>query len=325
MRIRIVGYVGGETLINFPVLLRLSEGIPEFDYDSFASSTGGDLRFANAAGTALFNHEIEEWDTGGESTVWVQLPALPPGGTEIWAYWGNPDETALPTYATDGSTWTEGFAGVYHLSSNPNDSTPNANDGVHNGDPVATTTSVIGKAYDLDGNDRVRAPDDASLDLTEALTLSGWFRAASWNQWSAIISKGSDNNYEIEQSDNGGTFRMRLNNETGAAPTVGGMQLNTWTYMVGTYDRQNARIYVNGVQRDSRALTVALNPNGNDLSLGDRSNNDYFTGQLDEMRVSNVARSADWIQACYSNQVQGSSFMVYSDLVSPQGTLLIVR
>ncbi len=323
MKVTVSGYGGSETLTNFPLLVRFSESISGFSYGSFASATGGDLRFASGDETTLVNHEVDNWDVSGESCVWVQIPELPPGGTTLWARWGNPAGTTPPTYATDGSTWSEGFAAVYHLSTGPGDSTPNANNGADNGDPVISSTSMIGKAYELDGNDRVRAPDHASLDLTEALTIGGWIRPEAWNQWSGVISKGSDNAYEIEQNNNGGSFRMRINNQQGEAPdhTV---SLNTWVYMVGTYDRQFARLYIDGVDVDSRALTVAINQNNNALSLGDR-NNDYFTGQLDEMRVSNVARSADWIKACYDNQVQGSSFVVYSDLFVRKGTLLIVR
>jgi len=296
-------------LTNFPAVVRFDTSIPGFEYTQFYSDTGGDLRIANADITRMLNFEIERWDTGGESTVWVQVPEITGTNTTFWAYWGHPYETNLPAYATDGSAWTEDFAAVYHLSSNADDSSPNDNDGAHNGDPAPTTESVIGQAYAFDGNDRVRAPDHASLDLTEALTIGGWVRPTAWNQWSGVISKGSDNAYEIEQSNNGGTFRMRLNNQQGEAPDHTVSQ-NTWVYMVGTYDRQYARLYINGVDVDSRALTVALNQNGNELSLGDRSNNDYFTGQLDEMRVSSVARSRDWIEYCYLNQ--GTSHSVAS-------------
>lgn len=81
------GYAGMSSLSDFPVLVRLSEGRPSgFTYDDCASD-GSDLRFTDALGT-LLPHEIETWDTAGESLVWVRVPTLIGQTSSVTAYFG---------------------------------------------------------------------------------------------------------------------------------------------------------------------------------------------------------------------------------------------
>jgi len=326
MPITFSGYSGGETLTNWPALIRLSENLPDFLYDSFGSPTGGDLRFADAGVKALLSFEIELWDATGESAVWVQVPELSGSNTMIWAYWGNPANTNLPSYATDGSTWDETFAAVYHLTSACDDSTANANHApINAGAPTIAAGNVIGQAYDFDGSSRFRAPDAPSLDLEDGCTMSGWFNCRELIQWRGMIAKGNDSAYELENGRGASNFRIRINNPGDAASAqINSWSANTWYYIVGTYDMQNTRLYRNGVLGNTRPLTQTINQNDEGLTIGARHNNN-FVGVLDEWRLSNVARGADWIQASYDNQVKPSTFTEYGDVWHKPGTLLIVR
>jgi len=312
MPITFSGYAGGETLTNWPALLRISEAnIPGFTYASLASATGGDLRFASSDGTRLLSFEIESWTPAGESAVWVRVPELAGTDTRIWAYWGNPNETTLPTYATDGSTWDETFAAVYHLTSACDDSTANANHApVNAGTPSNAAQNVIGQAYDFNGSSRFRAPDAPSLDLVDGCTLSGWFNARALTQWQGMIAKGNDSAYELEFGRGNNNCRIRINNAGGDGDKaqINGWSANTWYYIVGTYDMQNTRLYRDGVLGDTRPLTAAINQNNEGLTIGARHNNN-MNGMLDEWRVSNVPRSDDWILASYENQKTNSTFV----------------
>lgn len=72
-----------QPLTNFPVLIILGPSRPGFSYSQFASPLGSDLRFADAAGNEL-PCEIEQWNTSGNSYVWVQLPKLMGNGNSIF-------------------------------------------------------------------------------------------------------------------------------------------------------------------------------------------------------------------------------------------------
>lgn len=92
-RIAFPGYAGSETLTNFPMLVRLdAANVPGFSYSQLAFPNGADLRFTDSSGTEL-GYEIESWNPGGTSLIWVKVPSLAKGGS-ILAYWGNPAATA---------------------------------------------------------------------------------------------------------------------------------------------------------------------------------------------------------------------------------------
>ncbi|MDA7823847.1 DUF2341 domain-containing protein, partial [Opitutales bacterium] len=109
-------YSGGTPLTDWNMLFRLSEdsstgaGTAGFRY-SQANANGGDLRFVSKAGEEL-KYEIANWNTSGESQVWVRVPSLA-SDENVTMYWGNTN-AGLPAYANNGSTW-DGYFGVYHL------------------------------------------------------------------------------------------------------------------------------------------------------------------------------------------------------------------
>ena len=76
------GYTGTETLTDFPVLVRLSPAsVHGFAYADCLFD-GADLRFTDAAGE-LIPHEIDTWNTAGESLIWVKVPVLTGTTTSI--------------------------------------------------------------------------------------------------------------------------------------------------------------------------------------------------------------------------------------------------
>jgi len=176
IKISFPGYERSETLSNLPVLVILNESLADFSYGEFASSTGGDLWFRNSNETSLLNYEIEEWDTDGDSYVWVQVPEISGTNTYIWAYWGNEDETNPPASTTNGAVWSSGYAGVWHLNDTGDfaDSTANNNDGTNNG-----STNVAGRAaggQGFSGDDWICA-GATGLNAHEG-TVSAWAKNA---------------------------------------------------------------------------------------------------------------------------------------------------
>ena len=118
MEISFPGYGEGYAkLKDFPVLvvLRDGHGVNFADFNSHDGVPWADLRFTASDKKTILNHEVETWnDADGRSWVWVQVPELL-HDTKIYAFWGKADE-ATPTYATNGSTWKNGYVGVWHLN-----------------------------------------------------------------------------------------------------------------------------------------------------------------------------------------------------------------
>jgi hypothetical protein len=85
---------------------------------------------------------------------------------------------------------------------------------------------------------------------------------------------------------------------------------NTWAYVVATYNHSNIRLYVNGTQVASSAQTAALLADTASLIIAKENydNLRFFNGTIDEIRISGMARSADWVKTSYNNQSNPSIF-----------------
>jgi len=336
MVISFPGYNKSETLTNFPALVILNDTIPGFNYNDCASPEGGDLRFFNYDRSEFLNFEIEKWDTLGNSYIWVQLPLLYSGMNGIVAEWGNPHETNLPSYTSDGSTWSENYAGVWHLhyiSSICHDSSAEANNGSYN-DIIHTVNGKIDGADDFNGSTAyITAPSNASLKPTKDMSISLWINPdATMATWACPVAHAWDNGdnesgFSISYVTDKLRFMIKTasmspndwNSNPGFAVTVG-----SWQHVAGTYDGSTIRYYVDADQKETRSASGNINwnfpPQGFYIGkFHDDNEDDYYDGKIDEVRISTVARSADWLWADQQSMAENSSFTSYT---IPEPTLL---
>ncbi|MBC8347143.1 MAG: putative Ig domain-containing protein, partial [Verrucomicrobia bacterium] len=206
------GYDGNETLKDFPALIRLGSDIPNFSLRSFQSSSGNDLRFFDDKANELA-YEIDEWnEASGELLVWVRLAELH-SDLNVTAYWGHALHAGqAPTYAYDGSTWSSGYKGVWHLGEMNSagvltDSSITRNhaddhDGLDRPSSIIGTGRTIGEG----SNTFISVPYSSSLKTLEEsdYSFSTWIRledelpndipnaflARGWDSW--IPSNGND-------------------------------------------------------------------------------------------------------------------------------------
>jgi hypothetical protein len=94
-----------------------------------------------------------------------------------------------------------------------------------------------------------------------------------------------------------------------------------WVHVVGVFDAvgQEVRLYENGFEVNSMTTgSIILNSTLETFTIGAASNNTHFwNGSIDEVRVSNTARSAEWIATSYNNQNAPSSFYGIGTLELP--------
>jgi hypothetical protein len=72
--------------------------------------------------------------------------------------------------------------------------------------------------------------------------------------------------------------------------------VNAWTHIALTYDGNILRLYVNGVEVGTKAISGALQQTSNQMSNGGNLSAEYFQGLIDEARVYNRALSPAEIQ-----------------------------
>ena len=307
-----------DDLQAFPVLVSLDP--TRIDYAQTLPG-GRDLRFADRSGNPL-PYEIEQWNPGGVSTVWVQVPLIHAhsGTDSIWMYYGNPSATQSGENAA--AVWSNGYAAVWHLSTLL-DSTGNHNDGADAG--TTATQGLLGPARLFNGAARIDVAASPSLMITGAVTMEAWLRIADPNQSGAPrilddkLTSTSPFGFDLE-------YQPLANNVTSTGSgadfaRADGVDLDaSWHYLAAELTGAGAgAIFVDGVNRTTDATASPLVASTQPLRIGSRAGTaDFFSGALDEVRVSAVQRPASWIAAQYLSMAD--AFASYGP-EQPQGTL----
>ena len=322
------GYTGTETLFNFPALVKLGTHITGFSYSDLRSGSN-DVRIVDPKGLEL-SYEIDTWNTEGTSLLWVKIPLFT-AGTQLKVYYSKAGVEA-PAYRTDGSTWSEGYVATWHMKNKwLTDASGNGNDAeeVREWSPITPVAGQIGDALSFPLNDGVGGGTiiTKNIKLTRQ-TLSAWVWSADLNdRWSTIMGKGDmwfmanvGTTYRFETAPFGNDYQPQI-------PSAG-----AWHYVVvtasgdGAYEGRYQAIYVDGELKGTWTKSAIPEQNGERIRIGawwqwDRA----FKGNLDELRMSNTPRSADWIKAEYDNQSSPATFATYSaaDSVAPRGTVIL--
>ncbi len=314
---RFAGYnpPGGATpLTNFPALVVLSTNLPGFRYSDF-DNTYADLRFSDSTTVNELNYQVEKWDTNGSSYVWVQVPRLTDSNTQICAFWGKSGQT-IPAYTTNGATWSNGYVAVWHMSeTNAQDSTSNR---YH-------CTSVANQATPglADGAQNFTDSSSYMVALTSfsntTLTIEGWVKHSTLPASPTVqryLSMGPADTMTIRHAGSGTLdYYFYDTNNVGHQLQVGGAltTVGAWYYVVGTYDGTTMQLFKNGLSIASTAFAVTVKPRT--TALFSTTPGENLNGVLDEMRLSSVARSPNWIWACWMNMATNSTFVTNSALL----------
>ncbi|HTO68372.1 MAG TPA: DUF2341 domain-containing protein [Myxococcota bacterium] len=284
-------------LIGFPVLVKLDSTV--IDYTRLQSG-GQDLRFVDEDGT-LLPHEIETWDPSGTSLIWVRVPKIDAGSTTdfIYMYYGN---SSAPDGQNPTGVWDSTYAAVYHLGTTTNDSTANANNGVNQGTVVVP--GQIGSARNFDGTTWIDVPDSPSLEMSSTLTLEAWVQTADPNRNDAdrILDKkfnfDDPQGYDLEyQPGENYVTVLGSGGDWGRADAVN-LDSN-WHWLSATISGILDRVYVDGSDLTTDGQVSALLPGNQMLEIGRNPHGGFWFGGIDELRISNVARSGDWMHAQY--------------------------
>jgi hypothetical protein len=299
-----------DALTDFPVLVKLDSAF--FDF-SDAKTNGEDVRFTSSDGTTQLKYEIESWDsTGGKAEIWVKIPSVSSTtDTDFYMYYGNSgaSDAQDPT-----NVWDSNYKMIQHLeetSGTVTDSTSNGNDGTaYNGTTQGATGKIDG-ASEFDGvDDCIGVPHDNSLNLgTSDFTISVWVKYPDTptNSDSDILRKGNTgdtppNNYKLELA--GGKIAGNLyDGGNSHVETTGTYDDDNWHFVVFLRETGTIYLYVDGTQDGSASDSGRDVSNTATMGIGSKNslNDDHFDGIIDEVRISNTARSEAWIEACYSS------------------------
>ncbi|MEM7394625.1 MAG: DUF2341 domain-containing protein [Verrucomicrobiota bacterium] len=304
-------------LTHFPVLLQFDR-TRTLLYGGMASPVGGDLRFTDAGGTAELNYEIDTWCPDGLSAVWVQVPTLSSNAC-IYVYWGNRSDTNVPAYATDGSTWSNAYVAVHHLSassgSNATDATSNGLDGVlRNMSDEAWRSGILGNGLRFDGEeDYYEMPDIRPYFEGDAATLNVWVKLDAATPTgvnrSGFMSLGSGSNSHYPWLNGWAYLNVWRSSRVDNIVLHPGVDRTQWHMVTITSENvltDGWRMYQNG-EEVHRWFGGSLNMSS--VPMIGRQNSYWFDGMFDELRLSDEVRSPDWIWASWINTASNEVFL----------------
>ena len=285
----------GVLVTDFPVLVRLHA-----DWFPFkeARPNGEDLRFSSSTGEPLA-YQIEQWDAAnGTASVWVRVPKIEGNARqEIRVHWGQSDaaDESNPKAVFNESN---GYASVWHMADPVVDDTG----GTDSKDQGTTATEgIIGQARHLAGEQGIFGGEKIANYPTGTgpMTTEAWFRAEQAN--GTVIAWGEEKRPSKVMFNFLSPPHMKIECYFADVEAKTPMATNRWYHVMHTYSDQDSRVYVNGVL-DGNSTPVIDMPTTSRLWIGGWYNNYKFVGDIDEVRISKVARSADWVKLQYENQ-----------------------
>jgi hypothetical protein len=329
---------------NYPVAIALSAD--NFDF-SQAKANGADVRFSVEKDTGSLPHSIEHWNAAEKSAlVWVKVPKIKGDSNSqlVVMHWGNADAPDTGDSAKVFSA-DDGFVGVWHLNERGNtteggykDATANAANGTGvNLEDGAIAKGPLGNALPLEHARtqwvKVDSEKRKLFDLTNKITFSIWVKAHSYANKEAPGRKGLPG-YETMFAKGDNSWRLQkfgikswhkpprelVEMCVEQAPradlcTIGktDMALDAWYHFVGVQDHPHTRLYVNGKLDVEQPFDVPWTSGDHPVGIGNQSQfpqqGRSWDGMLDEARVLNVPKDANWIKLDYESQREGQKFL----------------
>lgn len=142
-----------------------------------------------------------------------------------------------------------------------------------------------------------------SISAGGDLTITAWVKQTSFTGFRSVLSKrdGSNTNYEL--SFNNGDGRFGFFSGGSFTLSTSALALNTWGYIAIVCSGSTATYYLDGVQVGTAAYGVAA-PVASVLNIGRASSvAGHFSGNINDVRIYSVAKSASEIQAIFNQHL----------------------
>ena len=177
--------------------------------------------------------------------------------------------------------------------------------------PIAVTprTPFGGNSLSLSGDNAFAIVADCnSLDLQYPLTIEAWVKRGAGGSENAILfEKGDYYSYMFQFVGSGEEAPLKVKLYTDFTSNSG-IRAGEWTHLAVTYDGTQASLYINGVLDATKAITSQLKTNSQPLRFGTNiaENDNFFQGEIDELRIWNVARSKADLEQNFLNPIVGN-------------------
>jgi len=285
---------------NFPVLVPLTAA--SVDYAMVTDPTT-QLRFEDEMTASDCEFEVESWNPGGESIVWVRVPSLPLGSTttSVLMHFGPTAGGSSDPAAVWGS-----YDVVHHFSSTANSIDSNYAATFVNATMTAGSAGMAA-TFAADDSRVTFASSGGLFDGWQDFTLSFWiyadYASAALTSEPDVMDKGGPLTLGRLLHPGDTELRMQIdlhfNGVNNNAYLNANVPFKTWTHLAYQANGNNARVVRDGVVAATFNIiggTQSLISGSQGFYLGSNGT-DAFRGQIDELRIEQQARSLDYVRA----------------------------
>ena len=297
-----------EALLDFTALVKLNSS--RITYAS-AQPAGQDIRFIDSSRSGL-NHEKEVWNASGDSSIWVMLPTISAGSDTgfIWMYYGN---AGASDNQNPGATWDSDFGLVWHFD-NATGVIGDVTDSIGNHDVdsynVSVAPSGLGNGYEMNGTSSYVDPGAGNTyfnSLINARTVEIHFKANNFSGNPTLYDEGGTGNGLYLGHDGTNLIASARNSNTEWSIPLLFSDTAGYHNLVQVFDGSSSELilYLDGIG-NVVAANATIGSHGDDPGVGrtdgtgdsyGNTSGHFFNGIIDEMRISDTPRSADWIAA----------------------------
>lgn len=302
---------------DFPVFVDLTDN----ELKTLLSTT--QMSFKQRSGNTIENlpYEIQSFDKGmGRLRAWVLIPKLDVADNVFELQYGDASVAVLPN---PPEVWRNHFKAVFHLESanNPIAESRQVYPGTQNAIPGnATTDAKLGKGIDFDNNRNCYISFTNPIKGNGPSTISVWVNETNPIGKESLVQLGTGNAYQARW------LNAQFNNNEVGLGLIGSEWLSTglnvngqgWKLLHWTYDNKVSRLYQDAAPVGT-PFTHAndANTQGDGAWLGNARGAGFdedacLNGIMDEVRISDVARSAAWISTEFANQSAPTTFVTHA-------------
>ncbi len=317
-----------ESLWNFPLALRLNPD--DYDFDGIDRIRGGWTAIL-CGDTIPLDVSYADY-SAGNFTFWAKIPKLRAATSDTLRLFFV--EGLQTTFADSADrVFSSSYIAAWHFDEGADsvrDATGNGFDGIPESLSLSDSAAVGRALYYGGKSGSVTIPhssgNDFDVSVKDTISFSVWVKMDDLNQSRVVFGKGATQYhlmflkgeeasiwlYEAYTDEILGTDSSTLSTRYWYRDSV--VKALEWTFISIVQDSSGAKMYVGdslitatpslGTSSEAR-VTDSLFVIGKLIYPRDSATNTvthYFKGVIDELHVSRIPRSADWIRASYRNQ-----------------------
>lgn len=267
----------------------------------------GDTRFVDSSGNLLSyefgNATDPAFGCNTDKTLIYLSLNIPAGGTNAFMYYGNSDasldeENIWKDYSAV-LNFNEGQGGIAY------DSATNK-DGMIYGTNWAI--GKVAKSLEFDGTDDYVELENSESVNPNNITIEAWIKKDT-SGYQTILGKSSNGrilSLDITEDDKL-LSHIWLGGSGNGYKSIDSISIGEWHYIAASFSDLSGpvHLYIDGEESGTYEIASEVDIGTPRIKIGyfDTVNANWFDGEIDEVRISDLVRSSDWIKRSYEQDL----------------------